>query len=74
MKKSDNFEFQRAGDICENCKERWENATKSPIALVALPSYTMRYHSPVAICSYCDGPVLAIAQATVKRREVNVVG
>jgi hypothetical protein len=69
--KSDNFEFQHAGDVCENCKERWESAKKPPLKLVALPSYTMRYHSPVATCPYCDGPVHDLAAVTVKRREVD---
>jgi hypothetical protein len=73
--RQDNFEFQCAGDICENCQERWENAKKPPIKLVALPSYTMRYHSPVAICPYCDGqPIRALAAASVKRREINAIG
>jgi hypothetical protein len=72
--RADNFEFQKAGDICENCKERWENTGKHPIALVALPTFTMRYHSPVAACPYCDGPIRDIAVATAKRREVDAAG
>jgi hypothetical protein len=72
--RADNFKFQKAGDICESCKERWKSAKKLPIALVALPSYTMRYHSPVAVCNYCDGPVQNIAIASVKRREINASG
>lgn len=66
---SDKLEFQKAGDICDNCKRRWEKAKKPPIALIGLPTYTMRYHSPVAICPYCDGPIRDIAVATAKRRE-----
>lgn len=69
--KADIFEFQKAGDICENCEERWKLAGKSPIRLVPLPGYTMRYHSPVAICNYCDGPIRDIAVASAKRREEN---
>lgn len=72
--REDNFEFQKAGDTCENCRERWEEKNKPTIALVALPSFTMRYHSPVAICSYCDGPIRDIAVATAKRREVHDSG
>ncbi len=71
MARKDNYEFQKAGDVCENCKERWEMANKAPIKLVALPGFTMRYHSTVAICSYCDGPIRDIALATAKRREVD---
>jgi uncharacterized protein with PIN domain len=69
--RKDNFEFQKAGEVCENCEERWAKARKPSITLVALPSYTMRYHAPVAICSYCDGPILAISVATAKRREID---
>lgn len=67
--RADNFEFQKAGDICENCKDRWAKKGKPPIALVALPSFTMRYHAAVAVCPYCDGPIRDLATATVKRRE-----
>lgn len=69
--RADNFEFQKAGDTCENCEERWKKAGKPLIALVALPGYTMRYHSAVAVCPYCDGPIRDIAMATAKRREVD---
>lgn len=69
--RADNFEFQKAGDICENCEERWKLAGKPPIKLVPLPGYTMRYHSPVATCPYCDGPIRDIAVASAKRREEN---
>ncbi len=69
--REDNFEFQKAGDICENCKERWETANKPLIKLIALPSFTMRYHAPVAVCSYCDGPIADIARQTAKRRETD---
>ena len=72
--RKDNFEFQKAGDVCENCKERWESAGKSPITLVPLPSYTMRYHAPVAVCTYCDGPVQNIAHATARHRETQSNG
>ncbi len=68
----DAFTFQEAGDVCENCRERWETSNKPVITLVALPSFTMRYHSPVAVCPYCDGPIRDIAVATAKRREVDV--
>lgn len=69
--RADNFEFQKAGDVCENCQERWENAGKPPMVLVGLPTFTMRYHTPVAVCPYCDGPIRDIAAATVKRREAD---
>jgi len=65
-------QFQEAGDVCANCVERWEEKGKPVIHLVALPSFTMRYHSPVAICPYCDGPIQQIAEATAKRREADV--
>lgn len=69
--RADNFEFQKAGDICENCQERWKTAGKPPIALVGLPTFTMRYHTPVAACPYCDGPIHDIAVAAAKKREAN---
>lgn len=65
------FTFQEAGDVCENCRERWEDRNKPVIHMVALPSFTMRYHSAVAVCPYCDGPIQQIAEATAKRREVD---
>lgn len=74
MAREDIFEFQKAGDICENCQERWEEKNKPTIALVGLPSFTMRYHAPVAVCPYCDGPIRDIAMATAKRREIDAPG
>jgi len=68
---ADLHQFQEAGDICSNCHERWEERNKPLIRLVALPSFTMRYHAPVAVCPYCDGPIHTIATATAKRREVD---
>ena len=63
-------DFPKAGEICENCKERWIKAGKSPKKLVALPSYTMRYHSPIVVCSYCDGGLIEkLAMAIVKKRD-----
>jgi len=71
---SNNFEFQKAGEVCENCRERWENAKLPTKKLFALPSYTMRYHSSVAICPYCDGgEITKLAVANIKRREANVI-
>lgn len=69
--RADNFEFQKAGDICENCEERWKLAGKPPIKLVALPGPTMRYHTVVAVCPYCDGPIRDVAVASAKRRKDN---
>lgn len=70
--RDDIFEFQKAGDICENCQERWEEKNKPTIKLIALPGFTMRYHSSVAVCSYCDGSeILKIAGKSAKRREIN---
>ena len=70
--RKDTFEFQKAGDICENCKERWENAGKPLVTLVGLPTFTMRYHTPVAICSYCDGGEIGkIAVMSANTREIN---
>jgi hypothetical protein len=74
MARQDKFEFQKAGDVCKNCVERWEMANKPPIKLVALPSFTMRFHSPVAVCSYCDGPIYDIAVASANRRGVDASG
>jgi hypothetical protein len=67
----DGLPFQKAGEVCANCCERWEERNRPVIALVALPSFTMRYHSPVACCPYCDGPIRDIAVATAKRREAD---
>jgi hypothetical protein len=69
--RADNFEFQAAGDICENCQDRWKKSSKPLIPLVGLPTFTMRYHAPVAVCPYCDGPIRDIAVAAAKKREAN---
>jgi uncharacterized protein with PIN domain len=62
--------FQKPGDVCESCKERWEKIGKPPKVLIGLPSYTMRYHSEIAICPYCDSDQIEkLAQASIKRRE-----
>lgn len=71
--REDIFEFQKAGDICENCRDRWEEKGKPLIKLVALPSFTMRYYAPVAACPFCDGPIREIAIATAKRREADAL-
>lgn len=71
--REDIYDFQNAGDICENCQERWEDLNRHPIALVALPSYTMRYHSPVAVCPFCDGGEI-VKIANKKHGEKDAVG
>lgn len=53
-------EFQRAGEVCQNCRKRWAKANKPAVLLVALPVHTKRYDAEVAICPYCDGPILDV--------------
>lgn len=63
-------DFPKAGDICENCRERWEDKKLPPKQLIALPSVTQIYHSEVAVCSFCDGdPLIEFAYQNAEKRE-----
>jgi hypothetical protein len=62
-------DFPKAGEICGNCKEHWEEERKKPLKLLKLPTVTQIYHSEVAFCSYCDGPLRDIAIAALKREK-----
>lgn len=55
--------MQRAGEVCEGCRERWEKQQKKPMTLKRLPNSTLNKHISVPVCEYCDGTTLAIAQA-----------
>lgn len=47
--------MQKPGDVCENCKERWERKKVEPKVLVKAPNSTQNKKLVVAICPWCDG-------------------
>lgn len=53
---------QRPGDICENCRQRWENRKIEPKILQHVGK-TMQKKMFVAVCEYCDGGTLGIFRA-----------
>jgi hypothetical protein len=60
--------FQKAGEVCETCKDFWKSQSRAPKKLVALPSVTQVYHSEVAVCPYCDGePIVRFAAQNFKQ-------
>lgn len=54
--------MQKVGDVCENCRERWEARKKEPKVLQRIGS-TANHKLIVPACEYCDGPVLEIYRA-----------
>lgn len=50
---------QKAGDVCESCREFWENLDKEPKVLRALGK-TENHNKPVPACPHCDGAALSI--------------
>jgi hypothetical protein len=53
--------MQKVGDVCEGCRERWEEKEQEPKVLQKLPNATMNHKVIVPACEYCDGDVLVIA-------------
>lgn len=53
--------MQKVGDVCENCRPRWEKQEKEPRVLQRLGK-TQGGHI-VPACPFCDGePIIEIAQ------------
>jgi hypothetical protein len=50
--------FPKAGEVCPNCKGRWERRDMWPMKLVALPLRTIRYRHVISFCPFCDGDVM----------------
>lgn len=52
--------MQKVGDVCENCRERWEEKKQEPKVLQKLGS-TLTKNQIVPACEFCDGPALEIS-------------
>lgn len=53
---------QKPGDVCENCRVRWEKKQLEPKVLQRASGTTMNKKFLVPLCEYCDGPALSISQ------------
>lgn len=49
--------MQKAGDVCESCRERWERKKKEPKVLRSLND-ALHKDTKVVACPYCDGTTL----------------
>ena len=54
------------GDTCLCCKPKWEKQGKPLLKLVELPKVRSQ-NKTLAVCTYCDAPVIEQAEDTVKR-------
>jgi hypothetical protein len=52
--------MQKIGDVCENCRERWEAKGKEPKVLQEAAHTTLKKKFKVPLCDYCDGGALGI--------------
>ena len=52
--------MQKVGDVCENCRERWEARNKEPKVLQEAAGSTIMQKHKVPLCEYCDGDALSI--------------
>ena len=52
--------MQKVGDVCEGCREQWEDKGKEPKVLQKLNS-TINRKLIVPACEYCDGDIFVIA-------------
>ena len=59
--------FQKAGEDCGNCIDRWTVQDKPPVKLVALPTRSENQIAEIAICPYCDGPIFEVAIDALRR-------
>ena len=50
---------QKAGDVCEGCREFWEERDIEPKVLQPL-GVTEKHERPVPACPHCDGNALGI--------------
>lgn len=54
--------MQKVGDVCENCRPRWEKRKKEPKVLQRIGS-TEHHGMIVPACEYCDGAAIEIYRA-----------
>lgn len=52
--------MQKVGDVCENCRERWERQKKEPKVLQAAANSTIKRGFKVPLCPYCDGDAVGM--------------
>lgn len=57
----------KVGEVCRCCQPKWEKAGKPLLKLVALPAVTPD-RPTVAVCLFCDAPVIENAKATIDAR------
>jgi Zn finger protein HypA/HybF involved in hydrogenase expression len=55
--------MQKVGDVCENCRSRWESKDREPKVLQKAKGTTEEKKAVVPICPYCDGDAVKIAKA-----------
>lgn len=51
---------QKVGDVCEECKDRWEGREQEPKVLVKADGVTQNRKMIVPLCPYCDGGAVEI--------------
>lgn len=54
--------MQKIGDVCENCKAKWERKQLEPRVLQKASGVTINHKLQVPLCSHCDGPALEISE------------
>jgi CDGSH-type Zn-finger protein len=52
----------KPGDVCDGCRERWEDKGKEPLILVASSGKTKNKDEVVTLCPYCDGDTIKISK------------
>lgn len=58
---------QKVGDVCESCREFWENQDSEPKVLQSL-GYTEIHNTHVPACSHCDGSSLDVKKPKKKKK------
>lgn len=53
----------KAGDVCENCRPRWEKQGLEPKTLERAKGTTEKKRYVVTLCPWCDGDAAAISKA-----------
>lgn len=53
--------MQKVGDVCENCREKWERKKMEPKVLQRATGLTINHKLQVPLCDHCDGPALTIS-------------
>lgn len=51
----------KPGDVCESCREKWEDKGKEPKVLVASSGANLK-GEPIPLCPFCDGDAVKITK------------